>query len=237
MRTDRPVFLYAMIPRGTTTFRQFFEPGDLKKIIENPGQLRPNGWDLTTRDSARVIKGEYLEVSSAERKRIRVYEDGSVFVRASGDEDFLSWGQNSNNFRQAPRLNTLALIEFTLNFCKFCSQLIPFMEPQPSEVSLKVDLRNAFIGDEKLFLIPHHVSSWTFTMTDSRYPARESSMVRRVSVQTNKLATTPAFAAYRLLRLIFYWFGVENEDIPYTSVASSGERFVDQTLIIHARGS
>lgn len=237
MRTDRPVFIYAMVPRGTTTYKQFFEPGDLKETIENPGQLRLNGWDLTTRDRARIINGQYLEVSSAERKRIRVYEDGSVFVRVFGDEDFMAWGQNASNFQQAPRLNTLALIEFTLNFCRFCSQLVPFMQPQPSEVNLKVDIRNAFIGEQKLFLIPHNVSSWTFAMTDSRYPARESSMVRRVTVQTSELATTPAFPAYKLVRQIFYWFGFEREDIPYTSIASSGEHFVDPTLIIGARSS
>jgi hypothetical protein len=105
MRTDRPVFIYSMTPRGRTAYRQFFEPGDLKKIIEQPGQIRPAGWDLTTRDRARIVSGEYLEVASAERKRIQVYEDGSVLVRVSGDEDFLSWGQNTNNFDQAPRLN------------------------------------------------------------------------------------------------------------------------------------
>jgi len=237
MKTDRPVFVYSMVPHGRTAYKQFFEPGNLKKVIENPGQLRPNGWDLTTRDRARIIDGKYLQVSSAERKRIRVYEDGSVFVRVPGDEDFLSWGQNTSNFQQAPRLNTLALIEFTFNFCKFCSQLVEFLEPQPSEVKLKVEIRNAFIGQEKLFLIPYHVSTWTFAVTDSRHPAREPSMVRRVTVPTNELLTTPNFAAYMLVRQIFYWFGVENEDLPYTSTASNGLRFVDQDLIIHSRSS
>src|SRR6266849_503363 len=110
----RPVFVYSMSARGTA-FKNFFEPGELKKIIENPGQFRPSGWDLITRDRARIVKGQYFEVSSAERKRIRVYQDGSVIVRVYGDEDFLSWGQNKNNFQQSPRVNTIALIEFTLN--------------------------------------------------------------------------------------------------------------------------
>lgn len=236
MTSHRPVFIYSMTARGTA-FKNFFEPGELKKIIENPGQLRPSGFDLVTRDRARIIKGQYFEVSSAERKRIRVYQDGSVIVRVSGDEDFLSWGQNTSNFDLSPRLNTIALIEFTLNFCRFCCQLVPFLEPKPSYVNLKVDIRHAFIGHERLFLVPYTVSSWAFTTTDGRRDAPEESMVRVTAADTDTLRKTPAYAAYKLVRQVFYWFGVEDENIPYTSQSSTGERFVDSTLIIHSRGS
>jgi hypothetical protein len=237
MRTDRPVFIYSMTPRGRTAYRQFFEPGDLKKIIEDPGQIRNAGWDLTTRDHARIVNGEYLEVASAERKRIRVYEDGSVLVRVSGDEDYLSWGQNSQAFDQAPRLNTLSLIEFTLNFCKFCSRLVELMEPRPHEVDLKVEIKNAFFGQAKLFLIPCPVSNWVFTMTDDRHQAPEASMTRKISVATDELRTSPNSAAYMLLRQIFYWFGVDRNEIPYTSPTSNGTRVVDENLIINSRSS
>jgi hypothetical protein len=235
--TDRPVFIYSMTPLGRTAYKQFFEPGDLKKIIEDPGQIRHAGWDLTTRARARIVNGEYLEVASAERKRIRVYEDGSVLVRISGDEDFLSWGQNTNHFDQAPRLNTLSLIEFTLNFCKLCSRLVDVMDPQPREVNLKVEIKNAFFGKAKLFLIPQPVSSWAFTMTDDRYYAKEASMTRKVVVAMDELRTSPNAAAYKLLRQIFYWFGVERDDIPYTSLAPNGSRFVDENLIVNSRSS
>ncbi len=232
----RPVFVYSMSARPTV-FKNFFEPGELKRIIENPGQLRPSGWDLITRDRARIIKGQYLEVSSAERKRLRVYQDGSVIARVYGDEDFLSWGQNKNNFQQSPRVNTIALIEFTLNFCRFCAQLIPFLEPKPQQVNLKVDIRHAIIGDQKLFLIPYAVSSWAFTMTDGRHYAPEEFMIRTISTDADALHLTPGYAAYKLARQIFYWFGVENEQLPYTSQDSTGERYVDKELIIHSRPS
>jgi hypothetical protein len=235
MRTERPVFIYSMTPRGRIAFKQFFEPGELKKIIEDPGQIRYAGWDLTTRDRARIVNGEYLQVENAERKRIQVYEDGSVLVRVSGDEDYLSWGQNTNNFDEAPRLNTLSLIEFTLNFCKLCSRLVGLMEPLPMEVNLKVEIKNAFFGSAKLFLIPHAVSSWFFAMTDDRYYAPEASMARKIVVATDEFRTNPNATAYKLLRQIFYWFRVEKDEIPYTSLAPDGSRFVDENLIINSR--
>src|SRR5258708_19819862 len=130
MKTHRPIFLYSMAPRDRTSYKHFFELGPLKALLENPGQLRGSGWDLLTHDKARIVKGEYLELTSAERKRIQVYEDGSVLVRVSGDEDFMSWGPNTKNFNEAPRLNTLALIEFTLNFFTLSSPLVQYITPQ-----------------------------------------------------------------------------------------------------------
>ena len=76
-----------MTPRDKTSYRHFFELGPLKVLLENPGQFRSSGWDLITHDKARIVKGEYLEVASAERKRIQVYEDGSVLVRV--DENLI----------------------------------------------------------------------------------------------------------------------------------------------------
>jgi hypothetical protein len=233
MKTERPVFLYSMTPVEKTAVKNFFELGELTKLLENPGQLRDSGWDLNTRAVARIVKGEYMEVTSADRKRIQVYEDGSVFVRVSGDEDMLSWGQNTDTFEKQSRLNTLALIEFTLNFCILCSRLIPLLERPPREISVKVDIRNAFFGDSKLFLIPYPVSTWTFAMTDSRFYAPEQSMSRKVVVTSDRLETRPDVVAYELLKQIFYWFGTTHE-IPYTS-SENGLRYVDKNLIINSR--
>jgi hypothetical protein len=236
MKTQRPVFVYSMTPRVRTSYKHFFELAPLKALLENPGQLRGSGWDLLTYDKARIVKGEYLELTSADRKRIQVYEDGSVLVRVAGDEDFMSWGQNTKNFDEAPRLNTLALIEFTFNFCKLCSGLVHYMEPEPSEVDLKVEVRNAFFGESKLFLIPHPVSSRAFAFTDDRHVAPESSGTRKLQVSTEQLKSRPDIVAFLLVRQIFYWFGVNTETIPYTSTAN-GATFIDENLIINSRSS
>jgi hypothetical protein len=236
MKTGRPTFLYSMTPRGTTSYRHFFDLRPLKTILENPGQLRSSGWDLVTHDKARIINGKYLELTSAERKRIQVYEDGSVFVRVSGDEDFMSWGQSTEHFEGASRLNTLALIEFTLNFCKLCSHLLEHMDPQPLEVNLKVEIRNAFFGESKLFLIPHPVTSHAYMMTDDRHVAPDTSGTRKLPVPTDQLKSRPDVVAYSLVRQIFYWFEVDRETIPYSTTAN-GVTFIDEKLIINSRGS
>jgi hypothetical protein len=232
MKSESPVFVYSMVPVEKTAFKNFFEVGPLKSLLENPGELRNFGWDLTTRAQARIVKGDYLELKSAERKRLQVYEDGSFFVRGSADQDFLSWGVNETTFRNAPRLNTLALIEFSLNFCLLCSELVKLLEPQPSLIDLNVEIRNAFLGESKLSLIPYPVSSYGLH-GDSR-AAPEPSTKRNVRVPIEQLRNRPDVAAYSLVRQVFLWFGVAPEMIPYSSF-ENGVRFIDANKIKNSR--
>jgi hypothetical protein len=229
-----PVFLYSMVPVGTTTYKGFFENRQLKSLLENPSQLRHAGWDLTTSSRAKIVKGDYIELVSPERKRIQVYEDGSVLVRVSADNEYLSWGVSDDVFLKMPRLNTLAVIEFSLNFCKLCSALTEQMQPQPNEVELKVEIRNAFVGDLRLILIPHPVSSAQYAYTDDRHFAPQSSTIRRLTVATRQLTSRADVVAFSLVRQLFLWFGVEPDKIPYSS--SEGDlKFIDENKIRNAR--
>jgi hypothetical protein len=222
-----------MIPVEKTRFKHFFETGPLKSLLEDPGELRYAGWDLTTRRQARIVKGQYLELENAERKRLHVYEDGSFFVRVSADQDYLSWGVNEENFRRAPRLNTLALIEFTLNFCLLCSGLVKYLDPEPSQIDLNLEIRNAFFGESKLSLIPRAVSSFWFGY-DDRYIAQEPSTKRHIRVPTEQLKIRPDVTAYMLVREIFIWFGITPDTIPYASV-ENGVRYIDRIKIENSR--
>jgi hypothetical protein len=236
MKNEMPIFIYSMVPLQTTSYKNFFEAAPFKSLLENPGNLRYAGWDLTTNGPARIIKGDYIELTSAERKRIQVYEDGSLFVRVSADSDYLSWGLNDSDFRETPRLNTLALIEFSLNFCRLCSALTKFMEPQPTEVELKVEIRNAFFDKSKLFLIPHPVSTRWFLYTDERCVAPEPSTTRRLSVATEQLQRRPDVVAFLLVRQIFLWFGASPDTIPYSS-SENDFKFIDENMIRNSRSS
>jgi hypothetical protein len=236
MKNDRPIFIYSMVPLQTTSYKQFFEAGPIRSLLENPGQLRYAGWDLTTNGRAKIIKGDYIELTSAERKRIQIYEDGSVFVRVSGDNDYLSWGVNDKTFREMPRLNTLALIEFSLNFCKLCSALTKHLEPQPREIELKVEIRNAFFNESKLFLIPHPIATQWFMFSDDRCSAPESFTIRRLPVAAEQLQSRPDVIAFLLVRQIFLWFGAESDMIPYSS-SEQDIKFIDENMIRNSRAS
>jgi len=40
MKNEMPVFIYSMVPLQTTAYKNLFEAGPLKSLLENPGQLR-----------------------------------------------------------------------------------------------------------------------------------------------------------------------------------------------------
>jgi hypothetical protein len=235
MNSDYPAFVYAMVPIERTSFKNFFDTGSIRRLLENPGQLRNAGWDLTTSGQARIVKGEYLEVKSAERKLLRLYEDGMFLVKVSAAEDFLSWGQSETNFKQSPRLNPLAIVEVTLNFVNLCQQLVGHLSPVPATVDLKVEVRNAFFDKTKLYLTPYGIlSEAAFAYNVERRYAPEQSMRREIRVSTEDLKLWPAAIGYSLLEKIYTWFGFAPDKIPYVN-SRNGVRFIDEELVKNPR--
>ena len=110
------------------------------------------------------------------------------------------------------------------------------MEPQPPEVELKVEIRNAFFDESKLFLVPHPVSTHWFTLTDDRHVAPEASATRRLSVSTEQLQSRPDVVAFLLVRQIFLWFGATPDKIPYSS-SEQNLKFIDENKIRNSRSS
>src|SRR5688572_10585314 len=109
-----PLFVYVARPTTKVHLRGLFERGSLKDLLEKPGSLRYAGWNLETQEQARIVKGEYLEVAVGDWKTLQLYEDGMLLAKVKADADFLAWGSRSDEgFEKRPRLNPLALIEFT----------------------------------------------------------------------------------------------------------------------------
>lgn len=232
--TNNPHFIYAMAPRGTSSFKNFFEAGPIRELLEKPGELRYAGWDLNTLDQARIVKGEFLELRNGERKLIRLYEDGSLIVRADASESFLGWGRGEVDFKQKPRLNPVAVIEFTYNFVNLCSKLAKLLQPSPKTVGIRVEIRNAFFENSKLYMIPYGIGTYAWHFDDEQYKAQEASMVREIDVSVDELTSRPDIVAYSLVQKIYTWFGISSEKIPYVS-AEGEKKFVDPQKIISSK--
>src|SRR5688572_18044486 len=95
MESNRPVFVFTARPHQKAKLPSLFGDGPLRKLFEEPGGLRPAGWDLQTSGTAQIVKGEYLEAALGD-KTVRLYEDGMLFARVPGDEDFLGWAATAN---------------------------------------------------------------------------------------------------------------------------------------------
>ncbi len=67
-----------------------------------------------------------------------------------------------------------------------------------------------------------------------RHDAPEESMHKHRDVATSDLAAAPHAIAFLLVQLIYSWFGITSEKIPYVSQVND-VRFVDENAIKTAR--
>ena len=182
---------------------------------------------METQEQAHIVKGEFLEVSVGDWKTIQLYEDGMLLARVKADGDFLAWGSDDHDdFEKHPRLNPLALIEFTYSFVDVFSRAIQHADPQPTTCVLHVSIRNAVRAEERLYLNPHGLDTWAHRIDQNRYKAPEDSGEVEIQVDTQLVRDNPPRPAYQLVEKIYLWFGVPVDEIPYT-VGQDDEKTVD----------
>ena len=233
---SKPFYILAAVPMQSVQLKSFFEQGEgsVMTLLQNPEKLRNMGWDLQTLDIPRIIKGEYLEVRSGERKLLNLYEDGTFIMRAVADYTFLGHGQGEEAFKKKPRLNPLAIIEVTYNFINFYKKLISHFEVKPTTIKFKTELKNTYLEeDKKLYLNPGGVKDFDWPFDDDPHKAPEEHMANKEIIKaTDDLLDLSPYVAYELIEKLYLWFGFNPNKIPYTSLGKHQKRFIDEGKII-----
>jgi hypothetical protein len=213
-----PVFVYLARPTTKVHLQGLFERGPLKELLEKPGSLRYAGWGLETQEEARIIKGEYLEVALGDWKTLQLYEDGMLIAKVKADADFLAWGSRSDEgFEKRPRLNPLALIEFTYSFVDVFRRVLEHAVPQPAACVLHVSIQNTFRAEERLYLNPYGLETMAHLIDQTRYRAPEDTGELEIQMDTALIRDNTPRAAYRFVERIYLWFGVPSDQIPYVT--------------------
>src|SRR4051812_2011724 len=121
-----PTYIVSGAPAEPNRLKNLFASGPetIASVLERPPVFRYAGWSLETLDQAHIVGGEYLEVKNGPRKTIRVFEDGTVLLRADAGPDFLGWGRDEITFPKSPQLHSLAAIEVTTLFVHFYATLL-----------------------------------------------------------------------------------------------------------------
>lgn len=216
--SKRPVFVFTARPKEKAKLPGLFGDGPIQRLLEEPGGLRHAGWDLRTNGQAQIVKGEYLEASLGD-KTVRLYEDGMLFARVPGDEDYLGWAATDSPttpFASKPRLNPLSLLEFTFNFVDFYLRISEHLVPAAKTYTLHVSIRNAKVGEKMLYMNPYGLNTIERLSNRNQYPAPGDAGDISTDVDAHTLQGQPSRAAYLLVERIYLWFGVPPSKIPYT---------------------
>jgi len=183
----------------------------VRQLLERPPSTRPNGWNLETLDQARIVEGRLLTVSNGDRKELNLYPDGA-FVAYGSVEEFLGWREGS--FADNPKVNPLALIEFTYNFVSFYSDLLQFLSPRPAALGFRCGFRNAIPSQGPVYLPSGEIGGLAF-YSGQEYRAPRSEVDFDLAVAVNG-AVIVGEVSFELLVRLYTWFGHEIEHIPYT---------------------
>jgi hypothetical protein len=214
---SRPTYVIAAsVPTGNR-IRGFFEqgPDSVRSLLEHPPVFRWAGFDLTTRDTARLIDGTKYEVSSGDRKKIQLFNDGTLLFRAAADSEFLGWGQEPEWFRRDPRLNPLAVVEANTSFVHLYSRLLPHFVSRPVSIQIELALRNAEIDQNRIYLTEFYRFGIQNIHKPHRYLAHSINMRERIDIPADEMVDRPNEAAYKVVLSFSTFFDFPAEKIPF----------------------
>lgn len=226
-----PDMVFSAVPLQPAEIPQFFNRADVRKLLQFPPTLRQHGWDLRVGEDNVSIVPDGFEGRLAGRI-VKLHSDGTLLAKVPVDESFLNWGRDQD---QPPRLNPLALAEFVYNFVTTYAGVTRLFDPPIRSVRLGVKIRGAKTTNFIMRLAPYRVSSiaWQVGKFAKEAPASDADF--GVDVDARFLQDRPEAAGFMLLEIIYRWFSVPPEEIPY-SEARDGQRVISKAEMMSPNG-
>jgi hypothetical protein len=214
-----PYLYLAVAPHTHARVPTLTRTDGVRTKLESPPFTRYDGWNLITLERAQLVRGERLSVSNGTRKYLDMFADGTFLV-FGGFRSLLGWRGNRRSFDDVPKINALALIEFVCNFVLVYDDLREFVDPRPDTLRLAIGVRHAHFGEQRvLYLLPGPIHNLDYQFDDleeERFPAPESHWRDHVDATVDDDGRLDVGAtAYKLVALLYHWFGLTDEQIPY----------------------
>jgi hypothetical protein len=227
-----PVYFLAAAPTEPMAVPTLTREHGVREFLEHPPHARWDGWNLLTLERAELRSGPRLHIQNGDRKIIDLHADGTLTAIGKFD-GFLGWGRWV--FRESPKVNGLAVVEFTHEFVSFYERLLhEFIKPLPDRVRFAVGARAAIYEldgtERRLYLTPGPVSERTLDDQYSRREAREPSFTNTFDVDTapSEPHLDVPTVTYGLVKRFYNWFGLTDDAVPYANQARNA---IDLTLI------
>ena len=185
--------------------------------------MRESGFGLRVSCKARIIGGRLCRVTGGKRKIIDLYKDGFLLAALKADRDFLCWGMKDI------LINPVALIESIYNFVQLYEVVIKEMSEKPNQGSFRVEMRNLHLNEKKTKLAEGNLENIKIIFADEIKSAPEDSWSGIIDFEVEDFDI--AKIAYYLTEIIYNFFEIETEFIPYTKEVE-GERIIDIEQII-----
>ena len=218
----------ASIENAQANVRGFLERGDgsIQHLLRRLPKVRRFGFTPGYGLNFQLDRGKSW-ISLEGDRAVAFYQDGTLLSILPTDDEFLCKGAEGER-GSSQKINTVVLTESIYVFLDWYLTLHNQVEPNGWTIQVCVDLR---VGDEnRPYLVPYEVNTlfWENPPSHEKYPCPEAQEKWCVEIERDY---DPSRVAVELLKVIYAWFGVVPDAIPYTNRHLSGnsERFVDPT--------
>jgi hypothetical protein len=215
-RDDAPLIYFDASAESPCTFPTLFKSQSQRvvRLIENPPQLRQNGFEIWADRTSEIVEGRVRRNAITGHRLIELWEDGEFIFVGEGDEDFLGWSVGGTGTRPI-HISNFVLAEATLHFCWLIRWIFEEADPKPLILRLAVGFANLNrSGSATLSDVPEG------KMRAMSQPRPAPSPDREFFEFAEWNSYDPAQLAYKLLKNVYVWFGFNSDSMPY--VDSSG---------------
>lgn len=221
--SDVPSFFLIAAPTPPVKLGGLYSTkSDEYKAISEPPAYRQHGFDLNPHTPIQHVRGEAIRRVTNGRKGLELWQDGTLIFVGRNDENFLGWAVPSKN--ENVYINNYVLTEVVSLFLVLTIQIFGKMPELPKTVRV-------FFG-----FVREKVEAATYELSFHPVQPVVGSCKGKVIQAEDKIFwidlelkdAIPEVEALKLLKEIYHWFGIMDEQIPYVDSTSVPER-VDRT--------
>jgi hypothetical protein len=199
---------------------------EVAALLADPPRFRDYGFDLSTLDTPHLVHGDCLEVRNGDRKVIQLYQDGTFILKCAADATFLGWGVKDAQWPKNPRLNPVPVVEINASFVVAYAKLLAYLVQPPGFVLFRLELRNAIVNNERLYLTQHYAGGIQNVFRPRRWEVQQENSEKRLTVSAHLVTDSPQRVAGQIVEAFAGFFDMVGDDIPFSKM-EDGFRVVD----------
>jgi hypothetical protein len=192
------------------------------KAISEPPVYRLHGFDLNPHTPVQHVHGEVIRRVANGRKGLELWQDGTLIFVGRNDESFLGWAVRRGG--ENLYINNYVLTEVVSLFFVLAIQILKRTQEPPEKVRVCFGFVREGAEAARYELSSHPVEPFLGSFGGETVSAEN----KIFWIDFELKDAIPEVEALKLLKEIYHWFGITDEQIPYVDSTSVPER-VDRT--------
>jgi hypothetical protein len=217
--SDVPSFFLLAAPIQPVTLSGLYSSKSAEyKAISEPPAYRQHGFDLNPHTPVQYVRGELIRRVTNGRKGLELWQDGTLIFVGRHDKDFLGWAVNRKG--ENLYINNYVMTEVISLFLVLAIQVFRSMQAPPERVRVSFGFMREK-AEGATYELSHNPISPVYGSSQGQKVLAEN---KTFWIDFELKDAIPEVEALKLLKEIYHWFGITDEQIPYVDSTSVPER-------------